>query len=146
MEPHNGRGPGEHLLSTTAPSITCPSETRGKPFTQRQKILMAAAGRREQGRTRAGQVLCKGGWCLSRKPCLVQQQKERQKKNPAASHPIKTRKKTQQNHQTKNPPKNPNKQTNPKNQPKPEQIKIYPTISPSLTLGKNPWVQDYHLS
>lgn len=64
MELHNGRGPAEHLLSTAAPSITCPSETRGKSLTQRLKVPMAAAWRRrEQGSARAGQVLCKGRVC-----------------------------------------------------------------------------------
>lgn len=49
------------LLSTTAPSITCPSEMSGKSFTQRQKAPVAAmCGKRDQSSTRAGQVSCKG--------------------------------------------------------------------------------------
>lgn len=55
-----------------------------------------------------------------KKTCLVQQQKERKKKHPAAFHPIKTGVKKQEKNVL--------------------DIKIYPAIDPSLTLGKNPWV------
>lgn len=83
---HNEKGPWRTpAMHHSPPDVTCPSVTTVKSLRQRQKVLVITVwGRREQGITRADQVLHKGRkfarWHLPRKACFMQQKRRGKRK------------------------------------------------------------------